>query len=141
MANIVTTNNFRQLLASQQISLSGDAFAVSLLNIHVQSASDATLRQTIYWSEVSVYEASAVGYSAMPLTASTIATNTSDSVYWDGTNIVWSTVTLSPYGYCIYRISDGIIVGFVEFDSAPLIAINGSISIVWNDGGIMDIFG
>jgi len=139
MANVVTTNYFREQVAGQNVSLSADAFAVALMNIHVQSASESTLKQVQTWSEVSAYEVSAAGYSAEPLSADTLSANTNNVVYWDGNNITWSSVTISPYGYTIYRISDGLVVGFVEFTTAPQTTVNGDLTIQWNANGIMNI--
>jgi hypothetical protein len=135
----VTTNLYRTKSAAQEVSLSGDSWAVALMNAHVSSASEATLKQTNYWSEVSGFEVSGGTYSAMPLSAETLSANISDVVFWDGENITWNDVTVSPYGLTIYRISDGLLVGFVEF-SSQAVAINGSITLAWNSAGIMNIF-
>ena len=139
MANVVTTDYFREQVISGNVNLSGDSFAVAFMNNHVHSATEASLKAVHMWSEVSAYEASAVGYSATPLTATTISANSSNVVFWDGTDITWSSITLSPYGLVIYRISDGLIVGFIEFTSQQ-VAVNGSITVSWNVAGIMNVF-
>ena len=135
----VTTNYYRQQSNVQNISLSGDDFAVALMDIHVQSATESSLKQVQLWSEVSAYEVSATSYSAAPLSADTVSANTSDVVYWDGVDLTWTGVTISPYGLTIYRISDGLVVGFIEFTDAPIDAVNGTISLSWNANGIMNI--
>jgi len=139
MARVVTTNYFRQMMATQQIDLSGDSFAVALMNIHVQSADTSALKEVSAWSDVSANEASAVGYSAVNISSPSVSVIDGNIVSWDGTDISWSSITLSPYGYCIYRINDGLVVGFVEFTAGQINAVNGSITIQWNSGGIMNI--
>lgn len=137
--NIVTTNYFRELMATQQVDLSGDNFAIALMGIHVQSATAAQLRSVSAWSDVSAYEASAVGYSATSLQSLTVSAINNSVVSWDGNNVTWNNITLSPYGYAIYRVDDGMVLGFVEFTSAPIEAVNGSITIQWNVNGIANI--
>lgn len=139
MARVVTTNYFRKMMATQQVDLSGDSFAVAFMGIHVNSADTSALKQVSAWSDVSAYEASAVGYSAANITSPSVSIIDGNIVSWDGTDITWSNITLSPYGYAIYRISDGLVVGFVEFNSGQINAVNGSITIQWNAGGIAQI--
>ena len=109
------------------------------MNEYVSSSSEATLKQVSAWADVSAYEASATSYSAVALTAPTISATVNNVVYWDGTNITWSSVTLSAAGHTVYRPSDGLVVGFVEYPEI-LEAVNGDITIAWNDNGIMNIF-
>lgn len=138
MANVVTTNYFRQQLSRGLVDLSATDYAVALMNIYVQSATETTLKAISAWAEVSAYEASAVGYSATPITSQTVSA-VGNNIVWDGANITWSSITSSPYGYAIYKISNGLLVGFVEFTSAPLTAVNGDITITWNANGIANI--
>ena len=135
----VTTNYFRQELSVGNVSLSGDTYHLSLMNEYVSSSSEATLKQVSTWADVSAYEVSATGYSAVELTAPTISATVNNVVYWDGTNITWSGVTLSAAGHTVYRGSDGLVVGFVEYTEI-VEAVNGDITIAWNANGIMNIF-
>jgi len=137
----VTTNLYRQESAGGNVSLSGDSFNVSLMDSYVSATDTSALKHVNYWSEVSANEVSGATYSAMALSADTLSANSSDVVYWDGVNLTWTGVTVSPYGLAIYRPSDNLVVGFVEFDNAPIVAVNGSITISWNPAGIMNIFG
>jgi hypothetical protein len=136
----VTTNYYRKQSAFKEVSLSADAFAVALMGQLVTSSTEAELKQLSAYSEISAYEVTGATYSAMPLSADTVSANSSDVVFWDGVNLTWTSVTVSPYGLAIYRISDGLVVGFIEFDDAPIIAVNGTISLNWNANGIMNIF-
>jgi hypothetical protein len=136
----VTTNQYRKLSAGKDISLSADVFAVALLNSFAQSCPSNIMKGIVSYSEISAYEVSSSNYSAATLTANILSANTSDVVFWDGTNITWTGVTVSPYGLAIYRQSDGLIVGFIEFDDAPIVAVNGTIALNWNANGIMNIF-
>jgi len=136
----VTTNYYRKQSAFKGVSLSADAFAVALMGQLVTSSTEAELKQLSAYSEISAYEVTGATYSAMPLSADTVSANSSDVVFWDGVNLTWTSVTVSPYGLAIYRISDGLVVGFIEFDDAPIIAVNGTISLNWNANGIMNIF-
>ena len=136
----VTTNYFRQELAAGNVNLSGDIFKVALMNNYVStSTSTDTLKAQSAWSNnVSAYESSSVVYSATTLTAGNLYINNSNALCWSGTNISWSNITNSPYGLCIYRSSDGLVVGFIDFGEQK-IAVNGSITIQWNDGRIAQI--
>jgi hypothetical protein len=139
MANVITTNYFREQLAAGNVNLSGDDFAIALMNIHVQSASVNDLKEVKIWSEISDYESSSVGYSAVPIDNKLISTITGNVISWSGDNISWSSITNSPYGYAIYKIDDGLVVGMVEFNGAPINAVNGTITIQWNSAGIANI--
>ncbi|MDD5651334.1 MAG: hypothetical protein PHF86_13125 [Candidatus Nanoarchaeia archaeon] len=136
----VTTNYYRKQSAFKEVSLSADTFAVALMGQLVTSSTEAELKQLSTYSEISAYEVASSTYSAMSLSADTVSANSSDVVLWDGVNLTWTNVTVSPYGLAIYRISDGLVVGFIEFDDAPIIAVNGTISLNWNANGIMNIF-
>jgi len=136
----VTTNYYRKQSAFKEVSLSADAFAVALMGQFVTSSTEAELKQILAYSEISAYEVTGATYSAMPLSADTVSANSSDVVFWDGVNLTWTSVTVSPYGLAIYRISDGLVIGFIEFDDAPIVAVNGTISLNWNANGIMNIF-
>lgn len=136
----VVTNDFRRLMATSGINVSADNYMVALMDIHVQSATAATLKQSSDWTSVSANEVSGTGYSAKTLTAQTVSANSGDVVYWDGSDVTWDDVTVSPYGCAIYRTSDNLVVGYIEFTDAPKIAVNGTISIQWNANGIMNIY-
>ena len=133
----VTTNYFRQELAAGNVNLSGDTFNVALMNNYVLTSTD-TLKAQSAWSDVSANESSSVGYNAITLTAGNLYINNSNALCWSGTNISWSNITNSPYGLCIYRPSNGLVVGFIDFGEQK-IAVNGSITIRWNEGGIAQI--
>lgn len=137
----VVTNDFRKLMATSGVNLSADNYKVALMGIHVNSASESTLKQGSDWTSVSGYEVSGTGYSALSLTAPTVSANASDVVYWDGTDLNWTSVTVSPYGYAIYRTSDNLVVGYVEFTGGQVVAVNGTITIQWDAGGILNIYG
>ena len=139
MARVVTTDYFRKLMATQQVDLSGDSFAIALMGEYVSAADTSALKQVSAWADVSAYEVSAIGYSAINLNSPSVSIIDGNIVSWDGTDISWSNITLSPYGYAIYRIGDGIVVGFVEFTDGQINAVNGSIIIQWNTAGIMNI--
>jgi hypothetical protein len=135
----VTTNYFRKLTAGQSVSLSSDSFAVALMGQFVTSSTEAELKGINTYSEITAYEVDGTGYSATTLSAETISANSSDVVYWDGVDVSWTNVTVTAYGMTIYRLSDGLVVGFVEFDDAPKTAVNGTVSLTWNAAGIMNI--
>ena len=132
----VTTNYFRQELAAGNVNLSGDTFAVALMDGYI-SATNTILKAQSAWSDVSAYESSSVGYSAIELSAGDLYTNDS-KICWNGTDISWSNITNSPYGLTIYRINDGLVIGFIDFGEQK-IAVNGSITIQWNENGIANI--
>ena len=135
----VTTNYFRQELAAGHVNLSGaDTFAVALMSAYVSASPPNLLKAQSAWSDVSAYESSSVGYSATTLTAGNLYINNSNALCWNGTNISWNNITNSPYGLCIYRPSKGLVVGFIDFGEQK-IAVNGSITIQWNAGGIAQI--
>ena len=134
----VTTNYFRQELAAGNVNLSGDTFNVALMNNYVLTSTD-TLKAQSAWSDVSAFESSSVGYNAITLTAGNLyINNLINALCWSGTNISWSNITNSPYGLCIYRPSNGLVVGFIDFGEQK-IAVNGSITIRWNTDGIAQI--
>lgn len=137
----VVTNDFRKLMATSGVNLSADSYKVALMGIHVNSAAASTLKQSSDWTSVSGFEVSGTGYSALSLTAPTVSANASDVVYWDGTDLTWTNVTVSPYGYAIYRTSDNLVVGYVEFTGGQVVAVNGTITVQWNANGIMNIYG
>lgn len=137
MANIVTTNYFRELISTGQVNLSSDTFYVSLLNNYVQSSTTSTLQSISAWSQVSAFEVSSVNYSAAIISGENISIN-GNIVVWDANNITWNSVTFSPYGFVIYK-NDGVVIGFIEFTSAPAIVVNGSLTIQWNNAGIANI--
>jgi hypothetical protein len=138
MANVVATNYFREQMSIGHVNLSGDTFLISLMDRFVQSASVDTLKQVSAWSDVSAHEVSALGYSAINLSSKSISIIPGNVISWDGANIVWSGVTLTTYGYAVYK-NNGLVVGFVEFAAGQLDAVNGSVTIQWNTNGIMNI--
>ena len=140
----VTTNYFRQELATGNVNLSGDTFKVALMNGMVQQVTEYNLKASYSWyndtdpiGAVSAYESSSVGYSAITLTAGNLYIS-SNTLCWGGTNISWSNITNSPYGICIYRPSDGLVIGFIDFGGKKEV-VNGAITIEWNAGGIAQI--
>ncbi|MFW6247184.1 MAG: hypothetical protein ACOC22_03380 [bacterium] len=135
----VVTNDFRKLMATDGVNLSADTYKVALMDDFVTSVAE-TLKQSSDWTSVSANEVSGTGYSAATLIAPTVSVNSSDVVYWDGSNITWDNVTVSPYGCAIYRTNDNLVVGYIEFTDAPKIAVNGTIAIQWNENGIMNIY-
>ena len=149
----VTTSYFRQELAAGHVNLSGDTFAVALMNYIVRNASELELKYQLsnwytkggsgVWSATSAFESSSVGYSAITLTANSLILNNFSKISWSGTNISWSNITTKshpyePYGLCIYRPSDGLVVGFIDFGE-PKEVVNGALTIEWNTGGIAQI--
>ena len=133
----VTTNYFRQELAAGNVNLSGDTFNVALMNNYVLTSTDTLKAQSAWSNNVSAYESSSVGYSAITLTAGNLYIN-GNALCWSGTNISWSNITNSPYGICIYRPSDGLVIGFIDFGGKKEV-VNGAITIEWNAGGIAQI--
>ena len=145
----VTTNYFRQELAAGNVNLSGaDTFAVALMNYIVTNSTEDNLKAAYSWyndtspigAAVSAFESSSVGYSATTLTAGNLYIN-GNALCWSGTNISWSNITNNspgPYGLCIYRPSDGLVVGFIDF-GGPKEVVNGTLTIEWNTGGIAQI--
>ena len=142
----VTTNYFRQELAAGNVNLSGaDTFAVALMNYIVTNSSEDNLKAAYSWyndtspigAAVSAFESSSVGYSAITLTAGNLYIS-DNTLCWGGTNISWSNITNSPYGICIYRPSDGLVIGFIDFGEEKEV-VNGAITIEWNAGGIAQI--
>jgi len=135
----VTTNIYRRNVNAGLINLSANSFAVALLNGFATSGSSDIMKQVTNYSEISAFEVSGTGYSALPLSASTLSANSSQVVFWDGNDIIWNNVTINTYGLAIYRLSDGLVVGFIDFGELKQ-AVNGSISLSWNSNGIMNIF-
>lgn len=136
----VVTNDFRQSMATSGVNLSADSYKASLMGIHVNSASVATLMGQGSWTEVSGYEVSGTGYSALDLTATTVSANAGNVVLWDGTDLTWGNMTVSPYGLSIYRPSDNLVLGYLDFGEQK-VAVNGPIVVQWNTNGIMNIYG
>lgn len=140
----VTTNYFRQELAAGNVNLSGDTFAVALMN-YIVTANELDLKyQMSSWNSggvygpVSAFESSSVGYSAITLSNTGLTLLNWQNISWSGTNISWSNITNSPYGLCIYRLSDGLVVGFIDFGEQKEV-VNGTLTIEWNTGGIAQI--
>lgn len=133
----VTTNYFRQ---EETISLSGDTWIVSLMNNHVNSASNDTLRGYSFWSDVSEYEALGTGYiSCSPLQNVDININgETNTVIMDADDITFTTLTISTYGCCIWRLTDELIMGFVDFGKME-VSQNANFQIIWNVNGILNI--
>jgi hypothetical protein len=134
----VVTNYFRQELSVGNVNLSADIWAVALMNEFVSSSTESTLKAQSAWSDVSAFENSAVGYSAVQISNDSISTISDNRISWDGDNITWSSITLSARGHTVYRVSDGLIVGFVDYGEV-VEASNGDINIAWNANGIMNI--
>ena len=134
----VTTNIYRRNVNAGLINLSANSFAVALLNGFATSGSSDIMKQVTNYSEISAFEVSGTGYSALPLSASTLSANSSQVVFWDGNDIIWNNVTINTYGLAIYRLSVGLVVGFIDFGEQK-IAVNGSITIQWNVNGIANI--
>ena len=135
----VTTNYFRQELSVGNISLSGDDWAVALMNEYVSSSTNSVLKAQSAWSDVSAYENSATSYSASGILSDSVSAITGNIISWDGANITWTGITLSAAGHTVYRVSDGLVVGFVEYPDV-VEAVNGNLTISWNANGIMNIY-
>jgi hypothetical protein len=132
----VTTNYFRE---SESISLSGDTWIVSLMDNHINSATNDVLKNYSLWTEVSVHEVVGTGYvSGAPLQNVTIDTNdVTNTIFMDADDITFTTVTISTYGCCIWRLADGLIMGFVDFGQME-ISQNSNFQIIWNANGILN---
>ncbi len=133
----ITTLEFKKQMAGGTYNLSGGGLAVALYDNIFENNS---LYNYPNFSDLSSDEVtdSLGNYSALPLTATTID-NTDNIVKWDGNDVTWNNISVSAYGYSIYRISDGLVIGYVSFDE-PKVTVNGSLTIAWNDNGIMNIF-
>ena len=134
----VVTNEFKFQEGGQNVSVSGDTWICSLMDNIVTSAEN-TLKDYSYWSEVSGSEVSGTGYtSGSELTSMGWFTNdTSNIQKLSAADLVFPTVSVSATGTCIWRESDGLIMGFVDFGSAQ-ISSNANFSITWNTNGILN---
>ena len=133
----VVTNHFKFQEGGENISLSGDTWICSLMGTYVSASSIDTLKDIENWSEVSAYEASGTGY-----VSGTDLTNL--SWYNDDTNniqrlsadsVTFSTITILSNGVCIWRLSDGLVMGFIDYGSNS--SSNGNFTVNWNSGGIL----
>jgi len=138
MPTVVTNEfKFQEGGGNVEISATGE-WICSLMNSHVTSGEEALKDYTNWYTEVSAYEASGTGY-----TSGTALTN----VGWysnDATNkqilsadsvTFTPNVTIDSYGVCIWRLSDGLVMGFVDFGLYS--SSNGNFTINWNPDGIL----
>ena len=87
-------------------------------------------------ADVSGYEASGTGYAAIELsgvgwyTASNIQRLSADDV-------TFPTLSVAAWGCSIWRASDGLIIGFIDF-GVEKVSSNANFVINWNAGGILN---
>ena len=136
----VTTNYFKLQEGGQNVSISGDTWIASPMNNHVNSATADTLRDYELWSEVSAYEASGTGYTSGATLANVgwVTNDTSNTQIMSADDISFSNVTLTVYGVTVWRQSDGLIMGFIDFGATPTSSLNANLNIAWNSSGILN---
>lgn len=139
----VVTNNFKLQEGGKNISLSADSWICSLMNEHVNSASSEVLKDSINWygptSPISAYEVTGTGYtSGLALTNVGWFTDDTNNIQKLSASSVVFTAPISvvTYGCCIWRLTDGLIIGFVDFGLQT--SSNGSFTINWNVDGILN---
>lgn len=137
----VVTNEFKLQEGGQNVSVSGDTWIASLMNEHVNSANSDVLKDYTNWfTEVSAYEASGTGYtSGVELSSVGWFTAPTDSVNiqrLSAADIYWSNVSIVAYGVAIWRQSDGLVMGFIDFGQQ--IASNSNFTVNWNSNGILN---
>lgn len=140
----VVTNYFKLQEGGQNVSISGDTWICSLMDQHVNSASEDTLKDYEKWSDVggvSAYEASGTGYTSGAALSGigwyTDATDTVNKQRMSATDLTFSSVTISSYGACIWKETDGLIMGFIDFGQ-EYVSSNAPFVINWNSGGIFN---
>ena len=141
MPTVITKIFKPELINGSNVNLSAiGTYNVALMNNSVNVTSVNDLVGYTYWNAISgVCGVTGTGYSDVVL-ASTSITYDGNNVKWDASDTLWENISVSAWGCCIYRASDTMIVGFVDFGSTnPKVTVNGSLTIQWNDNGIMNI--
>jgi hypothetical protein len=135
----VTTNNYRNIDSDLVVSLSGaDTWIVSLMDQYVNSASTDTLKAVVNWSSISAYEASGTGYTSGAELQNIVLSANGNTIYMDADDLTFTNLSVETYGICIRRLSDGLIMGFIDFGDTPITSSLGNIVINWNSGGILN---
>ena len=133
----VVTDYFKLEEGRQNIDLSGgDVWNCSLVNEEV-SATAISLKGQQLWSSISgTYEASGAGYAYSALPNPGWYDGGSQIQILSADDMTWTNVTIESYGVCIWRASDGLIMGFIDYGLNT--ASNGNFTINWNTKGIFN---
>ena len=137
----VVTNYFKEQEGGQNVSVSGDNWICSLMDSYVSASLIDTLKDHQLWSEAAVSgnEVSGTGYTSGTQLSNVgwFTDDTNNIQRLSASDITFSNVTITSYGSCIWRLSDGLIMGFIDFGAAK-ITTNGNFTINWATGGILN---
>lgn len=137
----VVTNYAKEIMIN---AISGSDMKIALLNDIVLS-SESNLKDFRNWSELSAYEVSGIGYTAGGITlsgTSGYSSSADDKAYFNGNSVIWDNISVSAYGYALYRSNSGLVISIVEFSGdKPKVANKGSFCIEWNNNIILQMIG
>lgn len=140
MASVVTNLAKETMIAA----ISGTDLKIALLN-NVVSATAGILSDYNSWTSLSAFEISGTGYTAGGVSLSGLSaysSSSTDRAYFNGNSIIWNTVTISTYGYALYRSTSNLVVVIVEFSGdKPKVSTSGPFSIAWNSNQILQMIG
>ena len=136
----VTTNYFKFHEGGQNVSISADTWIVSLMGQHVNSATSNTLKDHQLWTDVSTYEVTGTGYTSGTAlqNAGWFNDDTNNIQKLSASDMTFANITVDAYGVALWRLSDGLIMGFIDFGATPISSLNGNFSITWNANGILN---
>ena len=110
----------------------------SLLDSTFSTSSEAQLRAVENWADVSSsIETSGTNYSATSLTNIGWYDGGDNKQKLSADDVSWLAVTITSYGACIWRNSDGLVMGFIDFGTSYATS-NGTFTINWNTNGIFN---
>ena len=137
----VVTNLAKELMIG---AISGSDLKIALLD-GVVSADAGTLKDYNSWTDLSAFEITGTGYTSGGVNLSGLSAysiSSTDTAYFNGDSIIWNTVTISSYGYALYRSTSNLVVAIVQFSgNLPKVSISGPFSIAWNNNQILQMIG
>ena len=126
-------------------SISGSDLTVALLNNSFSAFPGFVIPFGFSsWASISAYEVTGSGYTPGGASLSAISIGFDPEwpadVWYNGSNIIWNTVTLETCGLVLYRKTSGLVIEIVQFsEPLPKSSISGPFSISWTDGHLMDM--
>ena len=140
MSTMIITNYFKNKLTQSDINFTSDTFKIALIGAYA-TFSDSSLQSISAWSYLSGNEITGDGYTTggITLLGAEIVYNQTNS-YVKFNSVSWNiTGTITTYGAAVYRVSDGLVLGIIKFNSdlSPSVCTVGVFQIVFSSNGLI----
>jgi hypothetical protein len=135
MATITLFNKFHEgtLKGEYQLEAAADT------NVALLSATRTPVVTDTLWSALSTNEITGTGYTAGGAEIGNPTVSTAG--IFDGDDVAWGPgASFTARWGVIYQVASGLLVGFIDLDSAPQTVTNGTFTIEWNSSGIIRSF-